>query len=658
MSDQSRPVTNLPPEQEAIRARCFHPTGSFVKFDKEEIEQSIPARFEKIVRQYPDRLAVKMGNLALTYGELNKTANQVARAILAARGEGSEPIALLFEHGVEGIAAMLGVLKAGKFFVVIDPMFPRERILYLLEDSQAALIVTNNRNVALADQSRNGTGVLLNIDEIDDSFPSDNPGVRTSPDDLASIRYTSGSTGQPKGAVETHRNALHAVRSTVNDEMHTCADDRLSLLHSLSFAAAHTHLFSSLLNGASLFPFDIRSDGVPKLAKWLEEENITVLHILPAPFRQLAEFLSDRRMLLNLRLIRLSGAPITQLDFTLYKENFADGILLAIGMASTEMKRICYAVLDKTFSFPREGAPIGYPCRDKEILLLGEDGREVETHEVGEIAVKGSNLNPGYWRKPQLNEAKFIADPAGGSERIYLTGDFGRMLHDGLLIHLGRKDFQVKIRGYRVEVGEIETTLINLPTIKEAVVIAQEDLVGDKRLVAYIVVAGKPPPTVSGLRRALAAKLPDYMIPSVFVLLDAIPLNASGKVDRGMLPLPIPARPEMESDYVPPGTPVEKALAIIWTEVLGIDRVGSHDNFFDLGGNSLLATQIVSRVIKQFELALPLQSLFQSPTVAEMAILIKENRGKTVDENGLNRIFADLEALSEDDAQLLADKSK
>jgi len=275
----------------------------------------------------------------------------------------------------------------------------------------------------------------------------------------------------------------------------------------------------------------------------------------------------------------------------------------------------------------------------------------VGSGDIGEIAVKSCYLSPGYWRRPDLTELAFLPDPEGGSERIYRTGDLGRMLPDGLLQHLGRKDFQVKVRGYRVEISEIELILLDFPAVKEAVVVAREDRPGDQRLVAYLVQNQQSVPTVSGLRRFLNEKLPEYMIPSAFVLLDALPLTPNGKVNRLALPPPGNARPEMDNPFVAPGTPIEVELAKMWAEVLSLDEVGIHDNFFDLGGHSLLATQVISRVINTFKVELPIKSLFESPTVADMAVVITENMAKKVGDEELALMLAELESLSDEEAR-------
>jgi len=299
--------------------------------------------------------------------------------------------------------------------------------------------------------------------------------------------------------------------------------------------------------------------------------------------------------------------------------------------------------------------PVGYAVEDKEVILLDEGGCEVGVGQVGEIAVKSRYLAAGYWREPELTKARFLLDPNGGDQRIYLTGDLGRMEPDGCLFHLGRRDFQVKIRGYRVEVSEVEMALLEHAAVKEVAVASREVQSGDRRLVAYFVPTGQPAAGVRELRNFLKDRLPDYMIPSAFVMLRTLPLTPNGKVDRLALPEPEKSRPELGTPFVAPSTPVEEELSRIWAEVLSLDQVGIRDNFFDLGGHSLAAARVVSQVIKQFQLELPLQSLFQSPTVAEMAMIITENQAKKVGQEEMARMLAELEPLSDEQAeQLLA----
>jgi amino acid adenylation domain-containing protein len=650
MNDTQRQRFQLPAEQQAIRDKCFHPSGTFVEFPIEDVETSIPARFEKIVGMCPDRLAIKMGNRALTYDELNKAANRIAWAILERCGERREPIALLFAHDIEVVCAILGVLKAGKFYIALDPSVPLQRLAYILDETECSWILTNERKLHLVRQLLGDTRGMINIDELPSSLPFEEPKIAVSPDDLSTITYTSGSTGNPKGVIETHRCRLHNVMVFTNDPHHICADDRLSLIHSVSFASGEIQLYRALLNGAALLPFDLRFDGIERLASWLREEKITVCHLPVAVFSELANLLTHDCSFPDLRIVHLSGSPITRKHFELYKQVFASGSLLALHMGSTETLVICTAVVDAKFKFPKEGTLAGYPAPDKHVVLLDDAGKEAGRDEVGEIAVKSRYMPRGYWRVSQPDRYRYLPDLAGGAEQIYMTGDLGRMLPDGFMIHLGRKDHMVKIRGYRVNIGEAERVLAEHSKVKNAAVIARDLGSGEKSLIGYLVPLAPPPPTVSEINHFLRTRIPDYMIPSIYVFLDSLPL-VNGKLDRTRLPVPELKRPQLAERYVAPGNLIERMLERIWAEALGLDCVGIHDNFFDLGGHSLTTTRVVSQVIRQFRFELPIKALFQSPTVAEMAAIIMQKETKWASEDALNRMLSEVEAMTEEEAQ-------
>jgi len=647
----------LPPSQELIGGKCFHPTGTFVEFNKEEIEQSIPKRFEEQARKYSDRTAITTGNHVLTYDQLNQGANRLSVAILSQRGDRQEPIALLLEQGASAISAILGVLKAGKIYVPLDTTYPQARIEYILADSQAAVIVTNNRNFSLARElAKHNRCQLLNIDELDASSFVEEPDSSISPDSLAWILYTSGSTGQPKGVVQTHRNVLHDIMNYTN-AFHICQVDRLILLTSYSVVDTVRTMYGALLNGASLYPLDVKEEGLTHLADWLNHHQITIYRSFSTLFRHFIDTLDGEQQFPKLRLLYLCGEPVYRKDLELYKRHFSPDCIFVNGIGSTECLTYRWYLMDKKTQVNDNNVPVGYPLEDIEVLLLDDDGKEVAFNEIGEMSVKSRYLSPGYWCRPEVSQVKFLPDPNGGDEWIYRTGDLGLILDDGCLVHMGRKDFQAKIRGYRIEVSEIEAVLVNIDNIKEAVVVLREDRPRDKYLAAYIVPSRQPAPTITTLRDALAEKLPGYMIPSVFVILDTLPLLPNGKLDRHGLPHPDGCRPILDTPFIAPETPVEQALAKIWAEVLNVNHLGARDNFFDLGGHSLAATQIVSQVIKQFRVKLPLRSLFHSLTVAEMATVIAEHQGKKLEEKELEDILVNVESLTDEEAEQVVSDS-
>lgn len=607
-----------PSENGQAEVSVVHPSNFLIESSNGVVERSVAERFEKIVLKYPGQLAVKMGERSLTYSELNAYSNRIARTILNRRGSGSEPIALLFEHGIDVIAAIFGVLKAGKFYLVLDPTSPIERLSCVLKDSQASMLISNYDNANLSQKLTSARLQHLNTDELDVVHPAERfEHLFISADALLNLTYTSGSTGNPKGVTRLHGRVLQSALLSAStrgiDER-----DKFSLVHSASFGSASTEIFQSLLNGAALCLFDIKKKGVREFANFLKREGITVCHLSPTTFRVLVRSTPTLSHFSKLRLLYLSGAPITRTDHELYKQKLPRSTLLEVAMGSTEAGYICHAILDHDFRFPDEGTPIGYAAPGKKVFILDEALREVSIGEIGQIAVRGANLNPGYWRRPDLTRNRYLADPDGGDERMYLTGDLGRMLPDGFVIHLGRKDLMVKVRGYRLHVGEVENALLEHPNVKEVGVAAWDREPGEKYLAAYVVVNPDSAPNASHLREFLSNRLPDYMVPSAFIYLDSLPLT-NGKLDRSALPKPDHTRPGLNVPYISPRTPNEQTLSKIWSELLSVDRVGVDDNFFDLGGQSLAGAAILARVKETFGVELAVTDLLKRPTVALMA---------------------------------------
>jgi amino acid adenylation domain-containing protein len=597
------------------------PTKSFIEFQREDIERSIPDRFERQVRQHPGRLAVNIDGSSLTYHELNQAANRVSHAILAQDCNSDEPVALLFKQGVSLIVASLGVLKAGKAYVPVDYSIPPAKVTHILNDFEPRLILADKHNLSLAHKLASGSREVFNVDALDAQLPETNPGLPISPDDLAYIHYTSGSTGEPKGVVENHRNELHNIMTNTN-ALRISPDDRISLVRANNVGATRDTLLA-LLNGAALFPLDIK-ESLADLARWLIEKDITVFTCVTSIFRHAVKDLNEKEQFPRLRLIHVGGEAISKADVDLYKKHFSDECLFVSRLGLSETETLTYYFINKQTEIKGDRVPVGYPLEGNEILLLDEEGREIGANQVGEIAVKSRYLALGYWRQPELTRAKFVTDPKRGPDRIYFTGDLGYRLPDGCLVHVGRKDFQVKIRGYRVEVPSVEMALLELAGIKQAVVIPWEEMPSTTRLVAYIVVEPGHGPTMKQLHESLKVKLPDYMRPSFFVVLDSLPLTANGKVDRKALPPPAHSRCGLDTPYVAASAPVEKALIHLWAEVMGIEGIGIHDNFSELGGDSLLAAQIASRINAMFPLKRPLNSLFEAPTVAQLSEYLRE----------------------------------
>jgi amino acid adenylation domain-containing protein len=599
----------------STKGNTIQPTKSFADIKAAEIDQSLQGRFMQRVQSYPDNIAVKTRKYEWTYQELNLEANRIAKRILTECGEKEERIALLFGHDAPMIASLFSVLKAGKAYVPLDPSYPVERLAYILEDSNACAVLTDSTNVDLAEALIRRKVQLINIDDKQSVQSSENVEVLITPDALAYILYTSGSTGLPKGVMQNHRNVMHFIRVYTNN-LHISEDDRLTLISSYSFDGAIMDIFGALLNGSTLYPINIKEETAEDMLQWLIDQEITLYHSTPTVYRYFLSSLDVQKKFPKIRLVVLGGEEVFRRDVELYKKYFEPDSIFINGLGPSESTVTLQYFVNGNTEISRTAVPVGYPVEKTEILLLNEAGEEAEVY--GEISIRSPHIALGYWQKPELTNKHFLLDPEGGDKRIYRSGDMGRLLPDGSIEFAGRKDFQVKIRGFRIEVGEIEVALAQHPATVESAVVPGEDSHGDRQLVAYLVINESPSPSVSEIRNFLNQKLPEYMIPSAFVFLDALPRTPSGKVDHRALPAPDLERFRLETKFVAPRTDVEKVLAKIWGEVLGLERVGVHDNFFELGGHSLLATRVVSRIQQEFHVDLKLMDFFKMPTIVEL----------------------------------------
>ncbi|HEX2930779.1 MAG TPA: AMP-binding protein, partial [Candidatus Binatia bacterium] len=413
------------------------PVYPYTAFNDEEIEQSIPERFEQKVLDFRNRLAIGSPERSFTYDELNQTANRLARKILSLRGERVEAVALLFDHGASILAAMLAVLKTGKFYLVLDPTYPADRLAYMIADSGAELIITDRRNLSFAARLTKDGKETLNLDNLDDSLSSENLGFHPSPDALAMLVYTSGSTGQPKGAMHSHKNVLVEVRNLTNAWCISPKDHWL-LYMSMSFANSVRTIYGALLNGGAVFPYDLKNNGFSALPDWLLSNKITILRTLPTTFRNFMATLPSNLTFPHVRILSIGGEPVLRGDLDFFNRHFTPRCAMVHGMGPTECFMVCLIYIPHGTHIEESKLAIGWPVPDKEILLRDESGREVQVGEVGEICVKSRYISLGYWRDSDRTQAAFLADPLDSAARIYRTGDLGTRADNGCLIHVGR----------------------------------------------------------------------------------------------------------------------------------------------------------------------------------------------------------------------------
>ncbi|MFE6505984.1 amino acid adenylation domain-containing protein, partial [Kitasatospora sp. NPDC057738] len=587
---------------------------------------SVPALFEAQAAATPDAPAVIHGDVELSYRELNRRANRIAHRLIATGAGPGGVVALALPKSVDLIAALLGVAKTGAAYLPIDVQYPAARIAYMIEDARPACILTHAavRSALPAGPLR----IVLDDPECATELaagPSTDPddGERLGPvtqDTPFYVMYTSGSTGRPKGVVMPGTGLVNLtswLRSATPGEPH----GRVAQFATISFDIAPYEILSALLYGKCLVvaPESVRTDPVD-LVRWLERYGI---HELNAPNLVLEEFYKAANatgaVLPELRVIAQGGDTHVLGDSARSFHTRHPWCALHNGYGPTETHGVTDHLLPADVGQWPSVAPIGRPVGNTRLYVLDRHRRLVPPGVAGELYAAGTGLAHGYLRRPELTGERFVPDPYGPrGTRMYRTGDLVRWLPDGTLDFLGRIDHQVKVRGIRIELGEVESALMEHPAMTSCVVIVREDVPGVKRLVAYCVTAQDAAhgPDVSELRAWCARSLPEYMVPGAVVLLDRLPLTANRKVDRKALPVPDAERPEPGEPYVAPRTPVERVVARVWADVLGVDRVGIHDNFFELGGHSLLAMRVVNGLASKVDVDVPVRDLFARPTVA------------------------------------------
>ncbi|NEO46359.1 MAG: amino acid adenylation domain-containing protein [Moorea sp. SIO4A3] len=579
--------------------------------------------FEEQVELTPDAVAVVFEHEQLTYRQLNSRANKLAHYL---RSTGVKPevlVGICVERSLEMVMGLLGILKAGGAYVPIDPDYPKERIAYMLKDSAVSVLLTQQKLLTSL-PSHQASVVCWDIDsEAINSESEENLTTLVTPDQLSYINYTSGSTGVPKGVEVTHRGVtrlLFGVNYANLDAKQTFVQ-----IAPISFDASTFEIWGALLHGSRCVIFSEKIPTSKELSHLITKNKITTLWLTSTLFNTIID--ENPEALSGIRQLLIGGEALSVSHVRRgLKALPSTQIINGYGPTENTTFTCCYAIPSLLDSQGRS-IPIGTPIANTQTYILDQHLQPVPIGIPGELHIGGAGLARGYLNRPQLTEQKFIPNPFSKQpgSRLYKTGDLARYLPDGNIEFLGRIDNQVKIRGFRIELSEIEATLTQHPQIQEAVVIVREALPGDKRLVAYVVSPGeKADILTTKLRGFLKQKLPQYMIPNAFVVLDALPLTPNGKVDRRGLPAPDTSRQSGTETFVAPRDSIELQLAQIWSQVLGIQPIGVTDNFFELGGHSLLAVRLVAEIEKVTQTKLPLAALFQFTTIEEIASLLKE----------------------------------
>lgn len=596
-------------------------------------------QFEEQLSKFSKNIAVVDEHSHLTYEQLNRLANRAAHTItnhISNKKQGSTPVVgLLFQHSNAMVAAVLAALKAGCAYLPLDFSYPENRLAYMLEDAGAVMIVTNRQNWSLASRLVSVMDKelpLIDMDEFQQESANDrendsqNPARTPSPDRLAYILYTSGSTGKPKGVMQTHENVCYYVRNWI-ERFNITPADRMTFFTAFSHDGAGQDIFGALHAGAALYPYNILTrPNIGNIIQWLNDEQITIWHSVPTIYRYFINTLEEKAIQKGnfdkLRAILLGGEQVRSHDIRMFNKYFPSAIFANVyGQTESSVNTVWLIHAGEAVN----KMLIGDPFDRTRILIVDEDGDIIEDLGIGEIFVACKHISPGYWNNEAAAKGRFIDDPDLG--RLYRTGDLGRLMTDGTIEFMGRKDAQVKIRGFRIETGEIETRLLSHNAIKEAVTVVKADDHQNDHLCAYYVAyPGSTELTVSQMREFLSAEIPEYMIPSYFIPLDTMPLTPNGKIDRKQLPDPDPIRPNLDVRFVAPETEIEKTISTVWKELLNLDKVGVNDNFFDLGGTSFDIIKMMSKLYDRFKREIPVVSVFQYPTIRTFVDYLKREQ--------------------------------
>ena len=584
--------------------------------------------FEAQARRTPDAVAVVSSTGRLTYQELNRRADHLA-GLLRQRKVGPETcVALFLDRSADLIVSMLAVLKAGGASVPMDERWPADRLLSLLRDCRAPVVLSETKLAAMLTSAE---AEVICVDRLGSAeMPFDEaapPEAEVKPENMAYVIYTSGSTGQPKGVMVTHHNVMRLFQAT-RRWFHFGRDDVWTLFHSPAFDFSTWEIWGALLHGGTLIvppQWVTRSPG--DFWQLLLREKVTVLNQTPSAFRQLLQFQESNvsnpaevMEPLALRWIIFGGEALDPASLQPWFDRYGEQrpqLVNMYGITETTVHTTYRLLRKKDVS---GGSVIGVPIPDLQLYVLDERGVPAPIGVPGEIYVGGAGLARGYLNQPQLTARRFIRSPFGhdAKARLYRTGDRARLLPDRDIEYLGRMDQQIKVRGFRIEPGEIEAVLRQLPSTRQAIVVLREIQPGDRRLVAYLV-TDPPAPGLEEIRNLLKSRLPDYMVPAAIVLLDSLPLTINGKIDRAALPAPGPEAVAKAPVFAAPGPGLERLIAGIWQDLLGVEAVGVHDHFFEMGGHSLLLVQMHARLQAALLRPVPITELFQCPTISALS---------------------------------------
>lgn len=639
-----RPIKTLKSFEKSVwETKDPVPGNLFRFFEEKEIHGSIVGRFEKTVSRNPYQVALNCGEHSILYDELNNRANYFGNKVLDMTNGKKKRVALLLEHNERSVIGMLSVLKAGCSYVPIDFNNPLDRIQFIIKDAGCDIVVCDASTLERARELKSyfpevkiltistdkkipkTCNLSRNIDQLDEAY----------------VLYTSGSTGMPKGVVQNHRNVLHFIRVYTNN-IHISDQDRLSVFSTYTFDASVKDIYGALLNGATLEMYDIVKNGLDNLSEWFRLRGISIIHMVPTVYRYFLRELNGKEVLPTVRIVDLGGEACYKSDFEMFKMHFKRGALLVNDYGPTESTIVSQKFLSHDSEVTRSNISLGKPVQGTEVYLLDEKNNKKGVYEEGEITFRSDYLSLGYLNKDELTKKVFLTDQEGFEGRIYKSGDIGRLLPNGEIEFLRRKDGQVKLNGQRIEISDIEQNLLRIPEIEQGIVLLKE-INGQGTLVAYIKLYEGIEIAKNKIVSLLSDYLPAHMIPPTYIFMEVFPRTRTGKIDRKKLPIPL--QEEKGTAFVAPRNELEKQLVTILSNCLDVDekKIGVNDNFYDLGGNSLKMIKVLTVLNEELKLELKLLTLFKYPSIRALidgiygdkeiqVELIEDNVSESIDE--------------------------
>ncbi len=592
---------------------------------KQDLLENFWTHIRQVVEQNSTKPYIMTNRGTLTYSQHNHHANVIADKISPHFTQERFGVGLFMKDPLWIIPAMFGVMKTGLYFIPLDVTFPKKTLHQMFEISNIKYVLTDNANVHEAEKILKPGMTLVNLEELDYSREIPEPDVPFSPDDIVQILFTSGSTGMPKGAVEDYRYLVRSIVVKLDRGVYEKGDKSLQI-STFTYSAPHSHTFAMLLVGGTLYYHSVKDEGLLAVPDIIRQEQITTTSATPTVFRSFVSMLSPSDTFPSIKKMSLGGEKKLLEDIKAIRRLFPNVETIGLGFASTETQMVSTHEFPIDHPFEDNAIPSGKPYKDIQLLIWDEEGNPLPDGEEGEIVVYGDALVRGYINNPELTNAQFIPDPDNPLGQYFKTGDLGKVLPDGQLLHLGRIDSMVKIKGVRIELETVENYILGYPGIIQVASRAIDDHNGGKKLVSYFVAADGLEIPVSDLRKFLAERLPPQHLPHFLIQLEKIPMTRNGKVSLTQLPMPLMVRPDLAYPFEPPADALEQSLVGIWEEQLGIAGIGVNDDFFDVGGDSLLGVVLVVAIEEKLGTELPVSVLLQAPTIRRQADMIRNKQ--------------------------------